>query len=107
MYKRYLHKWPQNSLFLPAPPAKQAKIRSRPLKVLPVTACLTRQKPNKKHRPSPQQRFLNNGFKFSYRPFGRCLFLTSSTFQTASFKFSNLKILMCKTISSEFIGLFG
>jgi hypothetical protein len=22
-FKRYLHKWPQNRLFLPAPPAKQ------------------------------------------------------------------------------------
>ncbi len=27
-YKRYLHKWGQNGVFLPAPPAKQAKCRN-------------------------------------------------------------------------------
>jgi len=28
LFKRYLHKWPKNSPFLPVPPAKQANYRS-------------------------------------------------------------------------------
>ena len=39
--KRYLHKWPQNSLFLPAPPAKQAKIGGISLTVDQLSPGLT------------------------------------------------------------------
>jgi len=32
-FKRYLHKWPQNSPFLPVMQAEQAKIRFHPLNI--------------------------------------------------------------------------